>query len=348
MKTRPSGSDDSRTVSDPPSNRPAPTLSAPRTPGPPRVSVVIAAHARVQFLKRAVRSAASQGPEEVVVVKFTRDEELDRELTAMGATVWVTRELYQGGKVADGIEHSTGDAVILLDDDDVLLPGKVSRVREVFSDPRVVFYSNRYVPFTETPPERGDVGPVRLFKTGEENQYRNGLKPVLTSCLTVRRGMIAPWLGELRQLTIADHTVFMMAVAARQWMAMDSSVLTAYHVSEVNGALRPAQSIWFRPGASAQRDITWMLDLLDRETGGVRETLTPVVAAAVIHLVFLTGETQFRDYRRTMRAILDGVGVRRPLTIPSTLMFGYPLSPRLAIRLNRVWKSLVGYHHHQG
>ncbi len=334
----------SRSRTDDPAPNPPPFAGGAGT----RVSVVIAAHTRVQFLKRAVLSAASQGPEEIVVVKFTRDPELDGELTALGATVWISRESFQGGKIADGIEHSTGDAVIFLDDDDVLLPGKVARMREVFGDPRVVFCSNRYVPFTDVPPDRGQAGSLRLFKTGEGNQFREGLKPVLTSCLTVRREMMVPWLGDLRQLTIADHTVFMMAVAARRWMAVDQSVLTAYHVSQVGGALRPAQSIWFRPGASAQRDITWMLDMLDSQTGGVRETLTPVVAAAVIHLVFLTGETKFRDYKRTMRAVLDGVGLRRPLTVPSTLMFGYPLSPKLAIRLNRVWKSLVGYQHHQG
>ncbi len=73
-----------------------------------------------------------------------------------------------------------------------------------------------------------------------------------------------------------------------------------------------------------------------------------MVASAIIHLVFLTDETEFKDYKRAMRAILDGVGVRRPLTVPSTLMFGYPLSPKLAIRVNRVWRSLVGFHHNQG
>jgi len=316
--------------------------------GGPRISVVIAAHTRVEFLMRAVQSAASQGPDEIIVVKYTRDPELDAELAARGASIRVTTEPYQGGKFAEGIEHATGDVIVFLDDDDIFLPGKISRVREIFGDPRVVLCANRYRPFTDSPPDHGDAGPVRLYFTGEGNQFRNGLKPVLNSCISVRRDILVPWLSDLHQLTIADHTVFMMAVAARKWIAMDGSVLTGYHVSQVGGALRPAQSIWFRPGASAERDIAWMLDLLDSETGGVRETLTPMVASAVIHLVFLTGETQFKEYRRTMRAILDGVGVRRPLTIPSTLMFGYPISPRLAIRLNRIWKSLVGYHHHQG
>ncbi len=326
---------------------PAPTGPAPRGPMP-TVSVIVAAHARVQFLKEAVASVVAQAPDEVLVVKYTRDPELDRELTDLGAVVRQSQQPFQGGKVADGIEWARGDVVALLDDDDVFLPGKVGRLRETFADPRVIFYANRYLPFTETPPPRQGYGPVRLFRTGEGNQFRAGLRPALASCIAARRATMLPSLEVLRGLTIADHTMFMLAVAARQWMAMDQSVLTGYRVGRVAGALRPAQSIWSRPGASAEHDIEWMLDLLDAQPDGVRATLNPMVANAVIHLVFLTGDTRFHEYRRTMRAILNGVGVRRPLIVPSTLMFAYPVSPRLAISLNRVWKSLVGYHHHQG
>ena len=46
-----------------PSSNPPPPVG----PSAPRISVLIAAHTRVQYLKRAVASAASQGPEEIVV-----------------------------------------------------------------------------------------------------------------------------------------------------------------------------------------------------------------------------------------------------------------------------------------
>jgi len=331
--------------------RATPTASASAAPGDRarlRLSVVVAAHTRVDFLKRAVQSAADQSPDEIIVVKFTRDAALDRELAQLGATVLWTQEPFQGGKYAVGIERASGDVVVALDDDDVFLPGKVARARTVFEDPDVVCYTNRYLPFTDSPPPAGEPSPVRRFETGRGNQYREGLKPVLMSCLAFRRATILPWLDDLKRLTIADHTIFMIAIAQRKVVAMDQSVLTGYRVGRVEGELRPAQSIWNRPGASAQRDLKWMLDLLDSTTDGVRDTLTPMVANAIIHLVFLTGDTQFHEYRRTMRAILHGVGVRRPLVVPSTLMFLYPVSPKLAVSLYRTWKSLVGFHHHQG
>lgn len=339
------GAPSSRTL--PPERVPTRT-GASSTTSAPTISVIIAAHARVQFLQQAVASVVVQAPDEVLVVKYTRDPELDRDLTDLGAVVRYSQQPFQGGKVADGIEWARGDVVALLDDDDVFLPGKVDRLRETFADPRVVFYANRYLPFTDTPPVGRGSGPVRLYRTGLGNQFREGLRPALASCIAARRATMLPSLGVLRGLTIADHTMFMLAVTARQWMAMDPSVLTGYRVGRVAGALRPAQSIWNRPGASAEHDIKWMLDLLDAQSDGVRETLNPMVANAVIHLVFLTGDTRFHEYRRTMRAILHGVGIRRPLVVPSTLMFAYPVSPRLTIALNRAWKSLVGWHHHQG
>jgi hypothetical protein len=326
----------------------APAGGATRLTPRPSVTVIIAAHTRVTFLKEAVASVATQHPDEILVVKFTHDAPLDQELAGLGATVHWTQEPYQGGKVAEGILRARSEVVALLDDDDLFLPGKVERLRTVFEDPRVIFYANRYLPFTERPPEGGGYGSVRLFHTGKGNQFRQGLKPVLASCIAARRSTMLPRMEELRRLTIADHTLFMMAVTAQQWMAMDQSVLTGYRVGRVEGALRPAQSIWNRPGATAERDIGWMLDLLDTAPNGTRDTLNPMVANAVIHLVFLTGDTRFHEYRRTMRALLRGVGLRRPLLVPSALMFGYPLSPRVAISLNRTWKSLVGWHHHQG
>ncbi len=312
-----------------------------------RVSVVVGAHTRVQFLKRAVESVRRQGVDEIIVVKFARNPELDEELSKMGARVLLTKEPLPGGKFAEGVGVATGEVIAFLDDDDVLLPGKIRRVREVFSDPRVVLHANRFVPFTETPPEGGELGPIQLFETAVGDQYRSGLRPVISSCMSVRSEMIRPWVNDLRQLAVSDHTIFMMAVKARKWIAMDQSVLTGWHLNQVKGELRPANSIWYQPGANAERDIHWMLDLLDSETGGVRQTLNPMVVKAIVHLVFLTGDLEFREYRRTMRGLLAGVGVRRPLTVPTTLMFGYPLSPRLALTLYRVWKSLVGFHYIQ-
>jgi len=324
-----------------------PTSSADGGVRQPTVSVVVGAHTRVEFLERAVRSVASQGPDEIIVVKYARNPGLDEKLTALGARVHVSREPWSGGKFAEGIELAAGKVVAFLDDDDVFLPGKIARVRSVFQDPRVVFHANRYFPFTDTPPEHGEAGPIELFETALGDQYWQGLRPVLTSCSTVRRDILLPWVDQLRTLTVADHPMFMKAVTARQWIAMDRSILTGFHLVRAGNVIRAANTIWFKPGVSAQRDIAWMLDLLDSESGGVRKTLTPMVVNSVVHFVFLTGETRFREYRRTMRALLDGVGLRRPLTVPSALMFGYPLSPKLAISLNRAWKSLVGNAHVQ-
>ncbi len=309
----------------------------------PRVSVVVIAHTRLSYLVRAVESATRQFPDEVVVVEFSRDPSVDAELVRLGARVFPTREGYPGGKFADGIDHCRGDVVVFLDDDDVLLPGKIARVREVFSDPEVVFHANRYATFADAPPAQGRIGPVEVFDTRSGNQYRRGLRPVIASCLTVRRTAILPWLGDLRRLTIADHSVFMMAVTERRRMAMDQSVLTGYHLNVSEGVARAANSIWARPG-NPNQDIAWMLDLLDSQSDGAHATLNPAVVNAILHLVFHTRETGFHEYRRTMRALLDGVGLRRPLTVPTLLMFGYPLAPKVAVRLAGLWQSHRRFH----
>ena len=315
------------------------------------MSVVVGAHTRVQFLKRAVESVVRQGAggpgaDEIIVVKFVEDRDgLDAELRRLGARVFITDQPQPGAKFAEGIKLATGDVICYLDDDDVFLPGKVQRVREVFRDPRVVLHGHRYLPFTGTPPEHGEMGPLRLFNTALGDQYWDGLRPVVSSCVSVRAEMIRPWVDDLMQLGVSDHTTFMMAVMARKWIAMDRSILSAWQLNQVKGVLRPANSIWAEAHgrAGAENTIRWMLGQLDAQTDGVRETLNPIVVRSIIHLVFKTGDTQFHEYRRTMRGLLAGVGVRRPLVVGTTLLFAYPLSPRLAVALSQAWTRLVGF-----
>ena len=314
----------------------------------PRVSVVIAAHTRVRYLDRAVRSAVAQRPDEVLVVKFGRDAVLDGDLRAVGAQVSITEEPFQGGKLAEGIDRATGDVVAFLDDDDILLPGKIARLREVFRDSQIVLHGHRYQSFDDAPPDRGALGPLHLFDTARGNQYWGGLKPVVASCLTIRRSTFLPWLSDLRPRTVADHILFMMAVASRQRIAMDESVLTGYHLVHAGTRARSATTLWQHSASTAEGDIRWMLDLVESESGGIRKTLAPIAVSAILHLVFLSEDVRFHEYARLMRSLLDGVGVRRPMTVPSILMFGFPLSPRLAIASYRAWSSLVGEAHSPG
>jgi glycosyltransferase involved in cell wall biosynthesis len=307
-----------------------------------KISVVVDAHLRKEFVERAVRSALEQAPHEVILVKCYEDDVLDARMERMGVIVVSSKEPFQGGKFADGLKTATGDVVAFLDDDDVFLPGKIPRLQEEFGRDRVDVHVNRYVPFTSSVPVTS-----RLETSHVQNvQDPRGPNPGIASCESVRRDLMERWDADLRKLVVADHALFFMALVSGRRVSMDPSVLTGYHLVQTGNVQRTANTIWNRPGASSLQDVRWLLDFLDRY-GEERPALKRLVTSAVVNLVFLTGTTDFPEGGRTVRALLDGVGIRRPLVVPSSLMFLYPFAPKMAIRLARTWKDLVGYHHAQ-
>lgn len=104
-----------------------------------RISVIITAHDRKQFILKAVDSVRNQkiGADkiEIIVVKNFRDDYIDGQLDQT-----VSRNIFSnvpstGEKVAIGIDYCTGDVISLLDDDDEFMPEKLKIVMKEFSKP---------------------------------------------------------------------------------------------------------------------------------------------------------------------------------------------------------------------
>ncbi|HEX4956322.1 MAG TPA: glycosyltransferase [Thermoanaerobaculia bacterium] len=102
---------------------------------PPRVSVVLAARDRRELLAQALESAlAQEGPPlEVVVVDDGSGEETRSWLRARAAAEPRLRVVRQepsgvGAARARGLVEAQGEVVVVLDSDDLLVPGAVARL----------------------------------------------------------------------------------------------------------------------------------------------------------------------------------------------------------------------------
>ena len=106
-----------------------------------RVTAVVTAHDRRQYLAEAVRSALDSGADEVVVVRNFAGP-IDG---CEGRYRDVPCEIPDTGeKEARGADAATGEVVAFLDDDDVWEPTKVPALREAFGrDPDLVYFCHR-------------------------------------------------------------------------------------------------------------------------------------------------------------------------------------------------------------
>jgi len=120
----------------------------------PYISVLILVHDRRKYLFDAVNSVLSQDfpreKYEVIIVKYELDgdKETDRKLEELSVRVINTKEASLGAKIAVGAEEAKGEVLAFLEDDDLFLPGKLSRVYEVLkNDEKIGYYHNEMIFF---------------------------------------------------------------------------------------------------------------------------------------------------------------------------------------------------------
>ena len=120
----------------------------------PKISVVITAYNRREFVKDALKSVLNQKLDrqdyEVILVKNFADESIDNFANSNGVKLVFSDETNLGRMCLRGLNNSSGEIVSLLDDDDVFHPYKLSIVLEAMSDQAVCFMHNRSTAFSTT------------------------------------------------------------------------------------------------------------------------------------------------------------------------------------------------------
>ena len=109
-----------------------------------KISVIITAYNRKDYLLSAVKSVADQTLSkdlyEVIVVKNFEDKRIDEYIRKQGFKNVIYDTPRYGEQVAAGIEESTGDVLAFLDDDDEFEREKLSEVYKAFSKYKEISY----------------------------------------------------------------------------------------------------------------------------------------------------------------------------------------------------------------
>src|SRR5215207_1855104 len=99
---------------------------------PTRISIIIPAYNRADLLPKTLDSALAQTrlPDEIIVVDDGSTDSTADVLAGYSAPVIVLRQPNWGRSAARnaGMAHSTGDLLMLLDSDDLLLPESIERL----------------------------------------------------------------------------------------------------------------------------------------------------------------------------------------------------------------------------
>ena len=197
---------------------------------PPRVSTVITAHDRREYLGEAVRSAIDAGADEIVVVR-NFSEPIDAPEGSYLDVLCTASET--GVKQATGVARASGEVVAFLDDDDLWEPDKVRWLRDRFSaEPSLVYLNHTQRPIDASGALVGSRHPewarrtpskLDLWDRRDPGALFDEIWPGNSSSTVVRRSWAIDRLDDLREVGWSADTFWLVAalLGGGTWAIVD-------------------------------------------------------------------------------------------------------------------------------
>ncbi|AWR93949.1 glycosyltransferase family 2 protein [Acidianus brierleyi] len=212
----------------------------------PFISVIVTAHNRREYLRDAVDSVLNQTIDdyEIIVVKNFKDE-IDDYLKENGVKSVLVGDQTQGMDVISGLKEARGEVISFLDDDDLFLPRKLEKVKEVFQDEEVGYYHNAFENFLERTPN--NLEKIHIKKDYDytiiDNQEKvkkfgfmfNTETEINSSSISIRRSLFNNSFSYLEKINHAvDVFMFYLALMSEKKIVVDPEVLTLYRIHSNN------------------------------------------------------------------------------------------------------------------
>lgn len=205
----------------------------PLTKATPFITVVIITGTRRVFLKSAINSVLNQDISrecyEILVIKSFQDAELEDYLRNLEIR-YVNQDFSTLGDLyAASLEHSKGEIVSFLEDDDLISIDKISLVYNVFKDNKLIFFQNDVKNFGD---DRGFIG--KLFYNRVPEGYINigcdkGTKYSHgnMSSISIRKSHFLKYTDLIRKIHISPDTTFFILSLYLNKLAKNNLLLSS-------------------------------------------------------------------------------------------------------------------------
>lgn len=219
-----------------------------------RVTVIVIAHDRRQFLPDALRSIVTQTrrPYDVIVVKNFKDDQIDEYIERSGFTSILLSDERGGAKYERGLREADTDLVAFLDDDDYYLNRKLEVALEAFEKTANLGFYHHNVVIVDAKgielPCTTDIAYYCEKKLNKKIFLNNNDKYLKIDCIShhgdplfwlgfnsssivMKRDAILPFLDVLKKLYYAQDGLFLISALVSPYALLHDPIeLTAYRV----------------------------------------------------------------------------------------------------------------------
>ncbi len=184
----------------------------------PRISVIITAYNRREFLLNAIESAVNQTLDkkfyEIIVIKNYQDDTIDNYIAKNNVIGLISDDKSLGGKLAEALNIASGDVISFLEDDDIFADNKLEVVYNKFKDNgNLCYYHNDNIPIDD--------------KYRKKNANGNKGIAFNMSSISVKKSILN--LNKLKRINDGtDHFMYLCALESDKWVINGKEKLTYY------------------------------------------------------------------------------------------------------------------------
>lgn len=267
----------------------------------PDISIVITCHSRKDFLEEAIESALNQTiPREryeILLVMDFQDTELEEYCRNRNVKIIFDNRPQIGVKIALGVEHSRGDLVCFLNDDDKFVEKKLEMISSVFNtNPSCSYVHNnsmridsygKYIGGKTVSMQRSS---IRMYGSTSQRSMAAEFKKNMMfndSSVSIRRRDYLPFSDLFYDVYgNQDNIIFYVGMIASDEVLFLSDVLTLFRVHDSN--------------TSTGKELEGHCQLLERRIGSLCNTFVHLSDhhnfERISNLLFSDAKSQYMQY----------------------------------------------------
>ncbi|ADB86818.1 glycosyltransferase family 2 protein [Saccharolobus islandicus] len=219
-----------------------------------KISVIVTAYQYRPYIWDALNSVINQDLErdkyEVILVSNFKNAELEEYCKRERIKLILSKNRWIGPKVKEALKQSSGDLIALLEDDDLFMPNKLSKVLSVFeNDRKLGFYRHKMMIINEEgKPSKFGINNLNKIYLDKEKvklsqayliMFRNREGYAAVSSMIMRKNILLHRIEYLNKIRIATDSFYIISSLLSKYnIYLDNEILGKYRFQKVSASSR--------------------------------------------------------------------------------------------------------------